>query len=214
VQEFPGDIGKLHLHLDGLGAVVGRFHHLHRLVILHPEEENGHDQAGDGKDAEGVAPAERFGNHTAQNDADGRAHRNGSRKKAVHGGPLFFREIGGDHGMAAGSISRLARAQHGAHREKLGEVPGEGAGGRANAPEHGHDADGLLPAPPVHQQGHGKNKHRHHQGHDGGEPAALGVGQSPVCLQIGKDRRHNHPVHVIEQVQEEEQQEYIVRVAF
>jgi hypothetical protein len=71
-------------------------------------------------------------------------------------------------------------------------------------PQYGHDADALFPAPAVDDDGNGEGEKDDSPVDGGNHRPALGVGQTPVGFQEGKERDHHHPVDVVKKIEEPE----------
>ena len=84
----------------------------------------------------------------------------------------------------------------------------------ASRPDKGHDADGLFPAPAVNEDRDGKDEdndgpvnHRHEQ-------AGLGVRKSIFLFNEREKGCHDHPIDIIEEIQQKQEGEDIIGTKF
>ena len=166
---------------------VNRFFQSDRLVVLDEKKQQGDDQTGERDDPEGMTPSPMGGDKPADDDAGGHSDGDGGIPDSHHEGPLFFGIEGGNHRRSAGGITGFSDADRGAGRKELAEILCQGAGGRGQAPQYGHDADALFPTPAVDHDGNGEGEEDNGPVDGGNHRPALGIGQAPVRFQEGKE---------------------------
>ena len=191
-------------HFDLGGGFLDRFCQFNGFIVFDEEKENRDDQSRKRHQPEGVAPSPVSGDDSSQGNSHGASQGDRHVPESHDAGSLFLRIKTGNHGGSPRSIARLPDADHQSGCPKLREVPGQGAGRRGQTPYDRHQTDGLLAAPAIHEDGDGKSKNDDRPVNRGNQHAALRVGDSPIRLDEGKQRRNHQPVHVVEEVEQEQ----------
>ncbi len=131
-------------------------------------------------------PSQPCCNNTSKSNSYGGAKRNGGIPYTHHLRSFFYRIKTRDHSAATRGIPGFTNADKSTGYEKLDIVTGKGAKGCGNAPEDGHQADGLGTAPPVNKKGNRKCKDHNCPVNSRNKHTTLSMGYAPFAFNGSK----------------------------
>ncbi|MND67003.1 hypothetical protein D3C80_584080 [compost metagenome] len=199
----------------GLGRFGDRRIQAAALGVLDRQTQDGrHQDAEDADHDEGRAPA--VGRRQQAADQGARRHAQGNAEGIGRQGPRALRlgEVVGDQGIGRSHPARLADAHAHAAQEQLTEAARHAAQGGEARPDGqggGHDPD---PAEPVGQPGDGNGQGRIEKGEgQAAQQAELGVRQTELGLQRGRQDADDLPVQEVQHVDEDQDPQHIIAIA-
>lgn len=193
-----GDDGQATAQCRLATGAGGGVAHADGLVILTAVQPHGDQQAGQGHDAQRVAPAVVRGDIAAQRHAQRHADRlRGGEQTEGQLAPALGKG-GADPGVGDGRVARFARSHQGAAGGQLRHAARQAAGGRRQAPDDAHDAGRLDAAPALDGDRGGERAQHHAQGQDGAEHAGRGICDVPLGLDGRDQRGKDHAVGEVE----------------
>ena len=148
--------------------------------VLEENTQEGSDEAGNGNNAEGVAPSPVLGNEGTCHDTERAAETDTGNKNRQRCRAHLFRKAGTDQALGSRDIPGLARADEEAADEQVRIRTDKGARTCSQAPEKRHNTQHILAAPSVDKIAcrNRKNGYRHID--DGNQQSQLGIGKAHI----------------------------------